>query len=78
VVKGITFVNLKDAGDPVELAERKSACKLLAVLGPAATCDYTLPFTAVLEHENVYGVQFHSEKSGPLGLLLVRNFIEQC
>jgi len=44
----------------------------------AATCDYTLPFTAVLEHENLYGVQFHPEKSGPLGLRLVRNFIEQC
>lgn len=44
----------------------------------AATCDYSLPYTAVLEHENVYGVQFHPEKSGPLGLQLMRNFIEQC
>ena len=42
----------------------------------AATCQYAEPFTAVLEHENVFGVQFHPEKSGPLGLQIVKNFIE--
>jgi imidazoleglycerol phosphate synthase glutamine amidotransferase subunit HisH len=42
----------------------------------AATCDYSLPYTAVLEHNNVYGVQFHPEKSGDLGLKIVRNFVE--
>jgi imidazole glycerol-phosphate synthase subunit HisH len=42
----------------------------------AATCTYTLPYTAVLEINNVYGVQFHPEKSGPLGLRIVQNFIE--
>jgi imidazole glycerol phosphate synthase glutamine amidotransferase subunit len=42
----------------------------------AATCNYTLDYTAVLESGNVYGVQFHPEKSGPLGLRVVRNFIE--
>ena len=42
----------------------------------AATCNYTLDYTAVLESGNVYGVQFHPEKSGPLGLRIVRNFIE--
>jgi glutamine amidotransferase len=44
----------------------------------SATCDYTLPYTAVLEHENVSGVQFHPEKSGAMGLRIVRNFVEQC
>ena len=34
----------------------------------AATCTYTLPYTAVLESGNIFGVQFHPEKSGPLGL----------
>ncbi len=48
------------------------------VSSTAATCDYTLKYTALLEHNNVYGVQFHPEKSGPLGLQIVRNFIEQC
>jgi len=42
----------------------------------AATCDYTLPYTAVLEHANVCGVQFHPEKSGAIGLQIVRNFVE--
>jgi glutamine amidotransferase len=30
----------------------------------------------VLEQDNVYGVQFHPEKSGALGLRIVKNFIE--
>jgi imidazole glycerol phosphate synthase glutamine amidotransferase subunit len=42
----------------------------------AATCTYTLPYTAVLESGNVFGVQCHPEKSGPLGLAIVRNFME--
>jgi imidazole glycerol phosphate synthase glutamine amidotransferase subunit len=42
----------------------------------AATCRYALDYTAVLESGNVYGVQFHPEKSGPLGLGIIRNFIE--
>ena len=42
----------------------------------AAACTYTTPYTAVLEHENMYGVQFHPEKSGPVGLRIVMNFLE--
>lgn len=42
----------------------------------AATCLYTVPYTAVLETKNIFGVQFHPEKSGPLGLKIVRNFVE--
>ena len=42
----------------------------------AATCTYTRPYTAVLESANVFGVQFHPEKSGPVGLKIVRNFLE--
>jgi imidazole glycerol phosphate synthase glutamine amidotransferase subunit len=42
----------------------------------AATCTYTCPYTAVLEQDNVFGVQFHPEKSGPVGLQIVKNFVE--
>ncbi len=41
-----------------------------------AVCTYTVTYTAVLESENVFGVQFHPEKSGTLGLKIVSNFIE--
>ena len=42
----------------------------------SATCDYLTPFTAVLEAANIYGVQFHPEKSGDAGLALLRRFVE--
>lgn len=42
----------------------------------AATSNYTRPYTAVLEQDNIFGVQFHPEKSGPVGLRIVRNFLE--
>ena len=46
--------------------------------GPAtaAASTYTNPYTAILEHENLFGVQFHPEKSGPVGLKIVKNFLE--
>jgi imidazole glycerol phosphate synthase glutamine amidotransferase subunit len=42
----------------------------------AATCTYMHPYSAVLEKDNVYAVQFHPEKSGPVGLHVVKNFLE--
>jgi imidazole glycerol phosphate synthase glutamine amidotransferase subunit len=42
----------------------------------AATCTYETPYTALLESDNVFGVQFHPEKSGAVGLKIVNNFLE--
>jgi len=42
----------------------------------AATCTYSITYTALLETGNLFGVQFHPEKSGPLGLRIVRNFVD--
>jgi imidazole glycerol phosphate synthase glutamine amidotransferase subunit len=42
----------------------------------AATCNYCVPYTAVLDADNIFGVQFHPEKSGPVGLRIVKNFVE--
>jgi glutamine amidotransferase len=47
------------------------------VAATAATCNYILPYTAVLEIDNVAGVQFHPEKSGALGLQIVQNFLSE-
>lgn len=41
----------------------------------SAVATYGLRYTAVLEHENIAGVQFHPEKSGPCGLRIMKNFI---
>ena len=42
----------------------------------AARATYAAPYTAVLESGNTFGVQFHPEKSGPVGLKIMRNFVE--
>ena len=42
----------------------------------SATCTYEVRYTAVLESGNIHGVQFHPEKSGAVGLKIVRNFVE--
>lgn len=42
----------------------------------AALCTYGgVEFCAVLEQDNVFGVQFHPEKSGPVGLAVMRRFL---
>jgi glutamine amidotransferase len=39
-----------------------------------ATCDYETVFPAVIGRNNLIATQFHPEKSGPVGLRLLRNF----
>jgi imidazole glycerol phosphate synthase glutamine amidotransferase subunit len=42
----------------------------------AASCTYIHPYTAVVEQNNIHAVQFHPEKSGPVGLRVVGNFLQ--
>ena len=41
-----------------------------------ATAEYGVPLTAAVAKDNVYGCQFHPEKSGNVGLSILRAFCE--
>ena len=44
----------------------------------AAVCDHGGRFAAAVESENLFGTQFHPEKSGHAGLALLGNFVDVC
>ncbi|WP_432775326.1 imidazole glycerol phosphate synthase subunit HisH [Brevibacillus gelatini] len=50
-------------------------CELDVLL---ATSDYHQEVTAIVGRGQVYGMQFHPEKSGETGMRLLRNFAVQC
>ncbi len=70
-LKSVLFTGLK-AGDFVYLVH-----SYYADLGKdtVATVDYILPYSAALQKDNFYAVQFHPEKSGTVGATIIKNFI---
>lgn len=43
--------------------------------GVVATCEYGGPVVAAMARDRVWATQFHPEKSGPVGLALLANFV---
>jgi glutamine amidotransferase len=43
-----------------------------------ATCEYGETVTAAVQRDNVYATQFHPEKSGPIGIQIITNFVQLC
>lgn len=43
-----------------------------------ATTEYGITYPSVIESGNVFAVQFHPEKSGDVGLTLLKNWVELC
>jgi glutamine amidotransferase len=46
------------------------------IAATTAASKYGAHFSAVIEQENIFGVQFHPEKSWTVGLLILKNFCE--
>lgn len=49
-------------------------------VGPAtiATADYGWPFSAMVQQGNFLATQFHPERSGAVGALILQNFLTRC
>jgi glutamine amidotransferase len=44
----------------------------------SATSQYGVNIPAIIEEGNLYGTQFHPEKSGKLGAIIMKNFLDVC
>jgi glutamine amidotransferase len=43
-----------------------------------ADSDYGISVPAVIENSTLFGTQFHPEKSGKVGAIMIRNFLREC
>lgn len=52
-------------------------CDPLEATAVLAWTDYGFPFASVVAQDNIYGLQFHPEKSQSVGLKILKNFVEK-
>ncbi|OON87376.1 imidazole glycerol phosphate synthase subunit HisH [Oribacterium sp. C9] len=67
------FRNLNE-GDHVYFVHSFAAFECVRNL--TATAEYGFPLTAAVQNNNVYGTQFHPEKSGEVGMKILKAFAE--
>ncbi len=51
-------------------------CDPAAATAVLAWTDYGFPFASIVAQDNVYGLQFHPEKSQSVGLRILQNFVQ--
>ena len=61
--------------EPGEFVYFTHSYKAPVTANTAAITQYIEPFASAVERANVFGVQFHPEKSGATGLKILRNFL---
>ena len=44
----------------------------------STTTDYGIEFTSMINKNNIFGTQFHPEKSGKAGARILENFVSVC
>lgn len=78
---GWNYIDVKKENKLIGLNERKRFyfvhsyyVKCANVEDSIATCSYGTEFTCMINHENIYGAQFHPEKSLQFGMELLTNF----
>jgi len=70
-VSGALFAGIDPQTDVYFVHSYYAACCAHTV----ARSDYLLPFSAALQHNNFYAVQFHPEKSAGTGAEILKNFL---
>jgi glutamine amidotransferase len=70
----ILFKNIKNNSD--FYFAHSYVCSNLNKKYITSYCDYGVNFTSTISHENIFGTQFHPEKSSKNGKIILKNFLE--